>query len=245
MPLPPSPTLNIEAFSQLFERTTNSYKYLFFLGLLDLLHQRQFKASTPIALKDIVVEMLARAWQAHYTHNLKFGSQDQIAAKLEELDHSLAKPLFRVREVSQADLRGIIRGRVDDSTVELLRYVPFRLIRPFFEEELRGAKDAVVNQKILFLAQENFETAKPLYSFSDDQQSIWLHPDWVAYIQTNFSQVQQWAFEEWVEYMERCNPGVPGIASKLPLTLLMLAVYTGGYCHLGQFTGWLDLRIAG
>lgn len=228
MTLPPSPTLDIEALSRLFDRTTNSYKYLFFLGLMDELRQRQFDAATPIPLKDVVVEMLARAWRAHHTHQLKFGVQDQIAEKLKELDNALPKSLFRVRDVSPTDLKGMIQGRVADSTVELLRYVPFRLIRPFFEEELRGAKDAQVNQKILVLSQDKFETRKPLYTFTDDQQAIFLHPDWTAYLQENDAQIQQWAFDTWVEYMERCNPGVDHIASKLPLTLLILTLHSDG-----------------
>jgi len=43
MTLPPSPPLDIEALSRLFDRTTNSYKYLFFLGLMDELRQRHFE----------------------------------------------------------------------------------------------------------------------------------------------------------------------------------------------------------
>ena len=100
---------------------------------MDELRQRQFDAATPIPLKDVVVEMLARAWRAHHTHQLTFGAQDQIAEKLKELDDALPKSLFRVRDVSPTDLKGMIQGRAADSTIELLRYVPFRLIRPFFE----------------------------------------------------------------------------------------------------------------
>jgi hypothetical protein len=247
MTLPPSPTLDIEALSRLFDRTTNSYKYLFFLGLMDELRQRQFDAASPIPLKDVVVEMLARAWRAHHTHQLKFGAQDQIAEKLKELDDALPKSLFRVRDVSPTDLKGMIQGRVADSTVELLRYVPFRLIRPFFEEELRGAKDAQVNQKILVLSQDEFETRKPLYTFTDDQQEIVLHLDWATYLQENDTQIQQWAFDAWVEYMERCNPGVDHIASKLPLTLLLLTLHSGGlnwHRHLAHVLSLFDSNIA-
>jgi hypothetical protein len=191
--------------------------------------------------------MLARAWRTHHTHQPKFGAQDQIVEKLRELDDALPKSLFRVRDVSPTDLRVMIQGRVADSTVELLRYVPFRLIRPFFEEELRGAKDAQVNQKILVLSQDGFETRKPLYTFTDDQQAIVLHPEWAAYLRENDAQIQQWAFDAWVEYMERCNPGVEHIASKLPLTLLILTLHSGGlswHRHLAQVLSLFDSNIA-
>lgn len=191
--------------------------------------------------------MLARDWRAYHTYQLKFGAQDQIAEKLKELDDALPKSLFRVRDVSPTNLKGMIQGRVADSTIELLRYVPFRLMRPFFEEELRGIKDAQVNQKILVLSQEAFETRKPLYTFTDDQQAIVLHPDWAAYLRENDAQIQQWAFDAWVEYMERCNPGVDRIASKLPLTLLILKLHSGGltwHRHLAHVLSLFDANIA-
>jgi hypothetical protein len=40
--LPNSDNLNISAFSELFNDTTNSYKYLFFLAVLDILEERHF-----------------------------------------------------------------------------------------------------------------------------------------------------------------------------------------------------------
>ncbi|NEQ29259.1 MAG: hypothetical protein F6K28_62090, partial [Microcoleus sp. SIO2G3] len=95
--LPASNLLNIDAFEKLFDRTTNSYKYLFFLGLIDILRQREFEVES-IALKDIVVEMLLKAWQAHHDYQLQFGRQDQIAIKLDELDRAIARPLYRARE---------------------------------------------------------------------------------------------------------------------------------------------------
>jgi hypothetical protein len=45
------------------------------------------------------------------------------------------------------------------------------------------------------LSQDEFETRKPLYTFSDDQQVIVLYSDWVTYLQENDAQIQQWAFD--------------------------------------------------
>ena len=39
--LPSSSTLNIGALSKVFDRTTNSYKYIFFIALLNCLEARQ------------------------------------------------------------------------------------------------------------------------------------------------------------------------------------------------------------
>jgi chromatin segregation and condensation protein Rec8/ScpA/Scc1 (kleisin family) len=53
--------LNIAALSRLFASTTNSYKYIFFISILDLIHRRKFDVSAPISFRDLVIEMLTNA----------------------------------------------------------------------------------------------------------------------------------------------------------------------------------------
>ncbi len=45
--------------------TTNSYKYLFCLSLLDILRRHHFQPTSPIPFFDLIVEMLANAWFPH------------------------------------------------------------------------------------------------------------------------------------------------------------------------------------
>ncbi|MFM7326004.1 MAG: hypothetical protein ACKO4L_13980, partial [Nodosilinea sp.] len=84
-PLPPSDSLNIPALARLFNDTTNAYKYLFFLSLLDILRRHHFQPTSPIAFFDLIVEMLANAWFPHSYFKLSFGSQDKIAQQLDAL----------------------------------------------------------------------------------------------------------------------------------------------------------------
>ena len=63
--LPHSDRLDIGALSQLFSHKTNSYKYLFFLSLLQVLKERNFKVHMGIALADLEIEMLVTAWYPH------------------------------------------------------------------------------------------------------------------------------------------------------------------------------------
>ena len=62
---PPSESLNIPDLARLFNHTTNSYKYLFFLFLLDILRRYPCQPTSPIAFFDLIVEMLANAWFPH------------------------------------------------------------------------------------------------------------------------------------------------------------------------------------
>ncbi|MGB3507946.1 MAG: helix-turn-helix transcriptional regulator [Microcoleaceae cyanobacterium] len=47
--LPASDKVDVSALSRLFANTTNSYKYLFFISVLDILKRRQFEILSPIS----------------------------------------------------------------------------------------------------------------------------------------------------------------------------------------------------
>lgn len=214
--LPPSGNLDISALSGLFEQTTNSYKYLFLLSIVDILSERQFVVSSPIDLQKITSEMLVNAWYPYVYFKLSFGLQDLIAEQLDGLNLLISQPPSRFTILDKDQLRQMLRGQsLDEAIKALMRYVPYRLIRPFFEKELRGIKDYKVNQRITELSQECFASRKPLYCFADDGKSIILHPEWGLYIKNNYATVRDWAFWEWVEYMQRCNPNISDVASKL------------------------------
>lgn len=62
--LPYSSRVDVGIFGRLFQNTASSYKYLFFLSLLNCLEKNRFQ--TPrILLKDILLEMLCLSWYPH------------------------------------------------------------------------------------------------------------------------------------------------------------------------------------
>jgi len=89
--LPNASGLNVDNLSKLFDNTTNSYKYIFFLSLLDILSSRFFDSSKPILLRDIVIEMLANSWYPHVFCKLSFGVQDKITKQLDSLNLNVGK----------------------------------------------------------------------------------------------------------------------------------------------------------
>jgi len=215
--LPNSEYLNISALSRLFRNTTNSYKYLFFLAILDILARRRFDISDSISFREIIIEMLANAWYPHNYFRLSFGVQDKIANKLDILNLQLSS----FKDPDKKDLRETIANQsLDDIIAYIRRYVPFRLITPFLEAELQGIdRNYVVDTVVPSISISSFETHKPLYCFDSNDyrscQAIILHPEWTAYLQTNYPIVRGWVSWEWLEYMQRCNSNTPGIASKL------------------------------
>lgn len=212
--LPHSDQLDISALSRLFKKTTTSYKYLFFMSLLTLLKKRHFQVDGHIQLKDIEIEMLVTAWYPHVFFKLSFGSQDKIASALQS-----TPPIEDDRNLLSKTGRDKLRnhlanyGKVQD--YGLMRYVRHRILRPFFETEMYGMTDHMVDREIPMLAAERFHERRPLFRFDNSKKRILLHPDWVAYLKQNQTIVEGWALWNWADYMQRRNPGIPAVTRKL------------------------------
>ncbi|MEM6754183.1 MAG: hypothetical protein AAF630_14560, partial [Cyanobacteria bacterium P01_C01_bin.38] len=190
--LPNDDSLDISALSRLFESTTNSYKYLYFLSLLDILKRENFDVGSPITFQDIIVEMLANAWYPHNYFKLFFGTQDHIANKLDSLQLEITEPILKFRDTDKKLLRTAISNQnIDDVVAFISKYVPYRLIRPFFTEETRRFKDNDVNPTIITLSKNQFDEKKPLYCFNalehKNCNAIILHQDWIKYFEKNYT----------------------------------------------------------
>ncbi len=219
--LPDSGILNVLALSQIFEATTTSYKYLFFLSILDLLKKEQFKASLSLSFESIFVEMLVNAWYPHSQFRLSFGKKDQIPNSLDALRIKMLQPILKFTDLEKSSVRQAIQKKdLNAITADLKRNVPFRLIRPFLIEKLRRFDvDYQVVQETPRIADQYFDIYKPLYCFNattfKESDAILLHPDWLRYLQENHEIVRHWAAWEWLDYMQQRNPTVHNLIDKL------------------------------
>lgn len=204
----------IHCLARLFRNTTNSYKYLFFLALLDLLGEKQERASVRFAEREVAVGMLARAWHPYFLFRLSFGASDQIPRFLERI------PLrdTRLRKGSVVASLNLVKRELSDSLPlaierEMLRYVPTRILRVFFEDMVGSGPDWAVDQKIRDLARSEFETVVPLFKI--DGSEIVMSEAWSGYLRNNLEIVRDWAMWEWLRFMQARNPNTPSIATKL------------------------------
>jgi hypothetical protein len=210
--LPESEALNIAALSGIFSDTTNSYKYIYFLSLLDILERRLFDVSEPVKLRELTIEMLANSWYPHTYFKLSFGSQDKITEKLDAMSLQVTDSILKFNDPDKRELREIISKQKLDSSLE--RFVPFRILRTFFEKELKGVKDHVVNARVKEFSSTEYDMKKPFYKFNIDD-AIVIHPDWAKYFAVNYAIVRGWVAWEWFTYMQRCNSNVPAVGNKL------------------------------
>jgi len=219
--LPLSENLNVSALARLFNSTTNSYKYLYFLSLLEIIKRRNFDNILTISFQEIVVEMLATAWYPHKYFKLSFGVQDQIAKTLDNLKLEITEPILKFTDRDKSYLRQTIsRNNLEKISEKFKKNVPFRLIRPFLLEKLR---EFDVNYQVVpqtpEIAYAYFDVYKPLYCFNattyQDSNAIILHPEWIQYLEKNYTIVRGWTSWEWLKYMQQRNPNIPNVVNKL------------------------------
>ena len=219
--LPGMNSLNIAALSQLFDKRTTSYKILFFWACIELLNKRNTtNGGLILDTKNIVVEMLALAWVPHNLFRLSFGDQDQVGVVLESIQFDVEEKRAGLA-TQQQRLREKIREQYECvGAVQLLRYVQFRILQPFFAEELRGKRDQDKNDLIVDLANQYFNANNPaLYRFCSNGEKIEFHSLWVEYFTRNYLIIIGWIEHHWVNYLQRKNPNTPSIPLKVKAPL--------------------------
>jgi hypothetical protein len=76
--LAPSEVVDVCSLSRLFDNTTNSYKLLFFQGILRLIERSNISdAHLILPLAEVAEEMLAIGWYPYKFFRLSFGVQDK------------------------------------------------------------------------------------------------------------------------------------------------------------------------
>ncbi|PKH07037.1 HNH endonuclease domain-containing protein [Moritella sp. Urea-trap-13] len=229
--LPHANDINVAAFSQLFASTTNSYKLIFFKAILNKLKESNLAINhnemVTFTFNDLAEEMVALCWYPQQFFHLSFGIQDQTNAVLDKLVFDPNK-IVVTNPNTYKELRKAIKQQFNDiNAIELLTYVPYRLLSPFFSAELRGQKDAVKNSLTAQLADTHFDSVKPLYKISTikNNKFISIHPDWLQYIYSNLAIVEYWCDFSLVLYLQKRNPNTPAISSKIqpPLKRISLS----------------------
>lgn len=214
--LPESSDLGIRHLAAVFRHTTNSYKYYWFLAMLEAIKNGMQDPS----LQLLSAEMLAQVWYPVHMFRLHFGAQDQLSQLAFHLcEKSDLNALSSREEVRDQALTLALRDAAFDRALKKLqRFVPQRFLTPWFAENLRALPDHHKDHKIQTLAEEHFLSVNPpLYRFKAHAHysGIELHPDWMTYLYNHFSIVRGFVLWSLVEYLYQRNPNVPNLPEKL------------------------------
>lgn len=198
MLLADSRIVDVGNLSRIFFNVTNSYKFLFFQALLDEIKSIDLRSTVSeknVDLSLLILHMLEMARPLLEEYRISFGVQDKISVILARLNSK--------------------QGGADEME-RLKRYVPFRLLTPFFADELRGKNDQQKNALILKRSQEAFFSERPpLYRLDLKNDILVLHPVWIEYIRDNFPIVKAWFQYQWLSYLQDRNLTLPNLKDKI------------------------------
>lgn len=216
--LPESDELDIASLSAVFQNTTNSYKFYWFLAILDSLQQDG--EQLVISQKDLALRMLASVWYPLDYFKLSFGAQDgfkQVASLISskvEIDNRPNAPnlLKQINLHFSADEVAILGKEINKN---LIRWVPFRFIRPFFAVETRGISDEKVNKEIERLSYDLFQSQPGRVIYRISEGTIELNPIWAQYLQKHQNILRGFIYWHLVRFVQKNNPNVIGLTEKL------------------------------
>lgn len=203
--LPTHSKLTIAPLVAIFNKTTASYKYFWFLSILQKYSHKRQKL---ISFEDIVYHMLANAWYiVHYFH-LSFGNCDILYETIIQLANKYKLPINQDSNTLVKLLKQNLSSNDKKALCyKLTKYVPYHFLSPWLKN---------MNRKDIILASQNFEH-DCLYSIEKqaDAYYINLNQKWCDYLLDNYKILQDFCYWNLCLYLQARNPNVPNIANKL------------------------------
>lgn len=195
--LPQHKNLPVEHLSNIFKHTTTTYKYYWFLALIDLVSNGE----TIIPKQAIFAKLLAKAWHTALRSDLSFGKLDRLSAKMHHLMTLTSLHINMDEATVYHLLSNTSESTVYDTLMELDTNVPHRFLSPWFPQ-----KD---HKYIYHYTQKHDHQA--MYTLYGDH--IVIHPTWAAYIQHHAASLKSYTYEHLEAYLKVRNPAVQDIQS--------------------------------
>ncbi len=210
MQLPYSENLNIERLGRLFDKMSESYKLFWFQAIVN----KVISGKETLTYNELINEMIADSWYMVSEYKLNLGPSDT----LETLVHYIFEISGMKTSEKKSDIHNYLEHCNDKKVFEMKRtltyHVPYRLQAPFVETFSGNEWNISKQNLVLRMNREK----RLIYYFSDIcgmDSSIFIRPEWCAYIRKNQGILKGWIQYNLIMYLQRRNPNVPGIASKL------------------------------
>lgn len=210
--------LPLPLLSEIFDDVKNSYKFLFFLSLLELLNESNYRKHE-LNSKELAGKILALAWYPCQYYKLSLGKQDKLKDYLVELEINPGNKIKTTAELAR-EIEALITYELQQ---KLFKYVTFRLIRPFAKNgSLKSIADYKVNRKIITSVDQ---LDNPIYSIiekSDKNRnellSVCVSPEWIKYFQQNYTFLKAWTLFKFGHYIQKNNPNSFAVIEKISPT---------------------------
>ncbi|QIW10590.1 HNH endonuclease domain-containing protein [Francisella sp. LA112445] len=192
----------------LFKRTTQSYKFLWGLALLELANDDSV-ISNKIRLDDIL------AYAAVYASNLATKYKVRLSCNSDSIfeknileAHSKTKDYkIKFTQIYSKDSREIIKK-------DFLKYVPYRFQSSFFD--IKGNDSQKQRHYVDSIDSNNNRYSDILiYQIDYDNESLILNPNWREYLRKNYLLLKAYITQEFAKYLAKYNVDVPNLMLKV------------------------------
>ena len=199
MNLPQNIKLPVSSLSRIFENTTTTYKFYWFVAIMDIVVKEH---KTRISFWEIIAGMIAESWYPIHYFKLSFGKSDSLFVKSLEIQKEY--------QISIESDKEKIKNLLVDNLKETKKFlkifsinVPYRFLSPW----IRYTYDEEV------IAKSQLFENNALYAIYNDE--IVINDLWVEYLTKHYKILRDFAFWNLTEFLQKRNPNVPDVPSKL------------------------------
>jgi len=218
MNLPTNKKVSSQKLASVFNNTSATYKFYWFLAILDSIDEGVYE----IDKKLLFSKMLSIPWYTINYFKISFGKQDLIQQSVQE-----------IMDIENISIKLEIKGIADTlynstikETLEILKHfdnnVPHKFLSPWLGS---GSKTSV------YSGSQSFEN-DCMYAIYTDK--IVISENWKEYLKTNSGILKSFTYWNLSLFLQIRNSNVPNIPSKLikPITRGSLSKHKSNYWDL-------------
>lgn len=203
--LPKGLGLPISSLISVFNNTSASYKFYWFLSILHLVEEEKFEYT----FKELTIKMISLSWYTINFHKLSFGSQDKLEQAIKSIINSSEGKIEENDDPEK--IISFLENNFDDYKKEINHFnkkVPYHFLSPFIGTQKN-------NREWIDASREKFSTARPYIYFLDIDR-ITIHAKWIKYLIENRKLLIDFSLWNFVhKFLETRNPNIPNITQKL------------------------------
>ena len=203
--LPQSSSIDIRLLGQVFANTVATYKFYWFLSILEIFNQT---GRTTLTFQEIICRMIVKAWYPIHYFKLSFGLSDMLVAQCNEI---LNDYNFRI-DVKQGELENELLTLYSTDPMmhaHILHFgknVPHWFMSPWFP---KCSESEIIDYS------QRFANNCPYAIYKTGEKRIVLNPSWTGYFSENYGLLCDFCYWNLALFLQRRNPNVPDIPHKL------------------------------
>lgn len=210
MNLPTDKNIDTRLLAQIFNNTVATYKYYWFLSILDIVVKEQRRQ---ISVWEIIVGMITEAWYPIHYFRLSFGKSDSLFERAKDIQQQLNIPI----DINKTELKSLLMAQLEDRDFKRIirvfkQNVPYWFLSPWIKSN--------EPREVMFLSQSFLNNCP----YAINGETIEINAQWEQYLNDNYAILRDFTFWNLTSFIQKRNPNVPDVPSKLVKPVLREAL---------------------